>query len=624
MKKVLISGSTGGIGAHLCSALNDCRIFTISRQPSTDSLVYPCDLRVEVPTLKDSSYSIDWIVHLATSYQTKDDVAMLRHLLEFAREHHVKNFVYASSWVIHFPAKPIKQEYVTMKRACEQELDQARDWLNVYIVRPSVVMGDQLLWDRILRKIADVYPLIPGNFTRSFVDVNEVTGTIKGIIEGGIESRTITLLGQRQSLRDMAKRYSTRQGIGKIWLGGGIVLAALFAYLIVGLHSRLAEAILLELLAAWLLGTVALKYLVPEFHEYFAGFKYYRFFPETEDEVISLCYSGNNNIVIKGYDNKAKYYHEKLPAQYTHVVLEHFNKVRSLDLEKHIVSVEAGICFADLLSYLTRHNRWLANYPNYHYITAGACILCPVHGSSIQYPFIADLVQSFRYYDRRKDEVLELSRNDKEFDAITFNSDLLNQIVVLSVDLSISNRVRYRLQTEKADINQLDFVKLFESLDHDKHLEVRVNSLRNGRAYIQTYSSIDYTNASVERKGLQAIKADSIGRKWNLMRRNFVTSIMTQVFSRPYVNFEWFFDREEFKRFWEEIVAQKQTYRFFKLLIRFNSITAPTGNPYYNTVSIDVSVLNTPEMLRRCKRLYEYYRPLEHSGKFRIETLSIR
>lgn len=149
MKNVLISGSTGGIGAHLCSALNDCGIFTISRKAPTDSLVYPCDLTAETPTLKDSSYSIDWIVHLATSYKTKDDLAMLRHLLEFAREHHVKNFIYASSWVIHFPAKPIKQEYVTMKRACEEELERARDWLHVYIVRPSVVLGDQLLWDRI-------------------------------------------------------------------------------------------------------------------------------------------------------------------------------------------------------------------------------------------------------------------------------------------------------------------------------------------------------------------------------------------------------------------------------------------------------------------------------------------
>jgi hypothetical protein len=107
------------------------------------------------------------------------------------------------------------------------------------------------------------------------------------------------------------------------------------------------------------------------------------------------------------------------------------------------------------------------------------------------------------------------------------------------------------------------------------------------------------------------------------MRLNFLTSIMTQIFSRPYVNFEWFFEPEEFKRFWEEIRAQKQTYRFFKLLIRFNTATAPTSNPYYNTVSIDVSVLNTPEMLRRCKRLYDHYKPLEHSGKFRIETWSM-
>src|SRR5215469_1774807 len=212
MKNVLITGSTGGIGKHLCSALRDVqryRVIPLSRHESADSPVYPCDLRVDKPRLKDSSTSIDWIVHLATSYKTKDDLAMLRNLLDFAREHHVENFLYVSSWVIHFPSKPIKQEYVTMKRACERELDQARDWLNVYIVRPSVVVGGDLVWDGVLRKISSFYPLIPRSFTRSFVDISEVSGTIKGIIEGQIHGKTITLLGHRQSLREMAKQYSS-------------------------------------------------------------------------------------------------------------------------------------------------------------------------------------------------------------------------------------------------------------------------------------------------------------------------------------------------------------------------------------------------------------------------------
>jgi hypothetical protein len=623
MTNVLISGSTGGIGEHLCLALKDYRIFTISRRESKDSLVYACDLTVEKPVLKDSSHSIDWIVHLATSYKIKDDLAMLRHLLDFAREHQVKNFVYTSSWVIHFPSKPIKQEYVTMKRACERELDQARDWLNVYIVRPSVVVGGDLVWDSVLRKLAGFYPLIPRSFTRSFVDVSEVSGTIKGIIDGQIQSSRITLLGHRRSLREMAKQYSSRRSTGKLWLVGSILVAALLLCCIVTLHSQLIETILLGLVAAWVLGAAGLTYLLPWVHEYFSGFRYFSFFPHLEEDVVSLCRSQNQNIVIRGYDNKAKYFHERLPALYTNVVLKDFNKVRGLDFEKNQVRVDAGICFVDLLDYLRKHDRWLANYPNYHYITAGACILCPVHGSSIQYPFMADLVESFRYYDRKKDEVIELSRKDREFDSVIFNSALINQMVVLTVDFNVAHRVKYRLQTVQIDVNQLDFVKLFESLEHDKHLEVRVNSLRSGRAYIQTYTSLDFSEGPAAPKGLQAIKADSIGRKWNLIRRNFVTKIIAQAMSRPYVNFEWFFDHKEFERFWEEIVAQRQMYRFYKLLIRFNMTTALTVNPYYNTISIDVMVVNTPEMLRRCKKLYEHYRPLEHSGKFRIDRLNI-
>src|SRR5262249_55174288 len=145
----------------------------------------------------------------------------------------------------HFPSKPIKHEYVTMKRACEKELDQARDWLNISIVRPSVVIGGDLVWDGVLRKISSFYPLIPRSFTRSFVDVSEVSGTIKGIIEGQIQGNRITLLGHRQSLREMAKRYSSRQSITRFGLVGSFLLAALFLCCLLALHSWLAETILL-------------------------------------------------------------------------------------------------------------------------------------------------------------------------------------------------------------------------------------------------------------------------------------------------------------------------------------------------------------------------------------------
>ena len=259
-------------------------------------------------------------------------------------------------------------------------------------------------------------------------------------------------------------------------------------YCLLGLHSGAAEIILLGLVAVWALGTAFLKVVVPEIHEYFAGFKSDRFYPETEAEVTSLCHSRNHNIVIKGYDNKAKYYHERLPSPHTHIVLEKFNKVRDLDLANNVVRVEAGICFVDLLSFLKKHNRWLDNYPNYHYITAGACILCPVHGSSIQYPFLADLVESFRYYDRGRDEVIELSRQDERFAAVIFNAALINQIVVLTVDFRVSKRALYQQETLQMHINQLDFVTLFEPLQHDKqvhdkHVEVRVNSLRRDRVH---------------------------------------------------------------------------------------------------------------------------------------------
>jgi hypothetical protein len=240
----------------------------------------------------------------------------------------------------------------------------------------------------------------------------------------------------------------------------------------------------------------------------------------------------------------------------------------------------------------------------------------------MHYPFIADLVESFRYYDREKDEVVALSRKDQEFGSVIFNSALFNKIVVLTIDFTISPLVRYRLHTKKVGVNQLRFTQLFESAEHD-HLAIRVHSLSNAHAHVQSYMTMDFSEESVPQQGLRTFKTDAIGGMWNYMRGNAVIIVVTEGVSRLFLNFEWFFSCEAFESFWQDILMHKQKYRFYKLLIRFNRSAAQTVNPYYNTISLDVMIPHTKTMVRRCKELYEKYKPLEHSGKCRIENLDI-
>jgi len=115
----------------------------------------------------------------------------------------------------------------------------------------------------------------------------------------------------------------------------------------------------------------------------------------------------------------------------------------------------------------------LANYPNYHYISVGASIMVPVHGSSLEYPFMADLVTAFRYYDRDADRVVETVKSDPEFPQLIFNRVKLNRIVILEVELQVCPRQYYQMIPSEQALNSLTFSKN-AYIRFAEHYELRI------------------------------------------------------------------------------------------------------------------------------------------------------
>ena len=167
MANLLITGASGGIGQHLCRFLAQRhQVIRLGRRHSASCPFEPCDLVTEQPRMRSEvdstqhAVNSDWIIHLATTYRVEDDLAMLDNLIKFADDHGIENVLYVSSWVVHFPRRPISASYIEMKRRCEHRLLNS-GIRNPRIIRPSVVVGPGLAWTRILKRLAPFAALIP-------------------------------------------------------------------------------------------------------------------------------------------------------------------------------------------------------------------------------------------------------------------------------------------------------------------------------------------------------------------------------------------------------------------------------------------------------------------------------
>lgn len=565
---------------------------------------------------------------------------MIDHLIEFARQHHCKNFLYFSSWVVHFPERVFSAEYIKMKRHCEQRLRES-GLPNVCILRPSVVLGDGLSWTRILSRIAPFGNWIPKRVTRSFTSIEEVCGQVVRLIDGDSTSTTITVLGKRRPLGEQAiasVQNTTDQTRPFRFLDPVYVRILIAGVLSISLTAAWwsSSAILLAcaLALVGLLGITFLPRVVATtaswVSDYFAGFAVRTFQPESERDLLSLAQECNTDIRIRGYDNQGLYFLNPGGLRSTTVSLRKLDQVIELDTNRNVVHVQAGIHFGTLLRFLESHGKWLANYPNYHFISVGACIATPVHGSNLAFPFIADLVESVRVYDRNRDRVLSVGPNDELFHRLIFSPETLRGSVILSAELRITDRQKYVLNSRSVPVENLkfDFTDgriLGQSNDVNQescqHSEVRINAPSSSHATIQSYRQVS-DPSECEKRGdneLLSIKADSIGRKWNLLQSNAVTSACTSSIARGFLNFEWFFSPEDFETFWKALHVGKSRPGFYKLLIRYNRVNQHLSTPFHGTISIDITVLNHPWARRRGVELYQQFRPLEHRGKYSIE-----
>jgi len=620
---ILMTGGTGGIGAHLEEKLAlRYKILSASRSASPGGIEERNSriVSVQVDLTDDKALSkipekkIEWIVHLATTYNVKKDKAMVANLLRLAAERNIPNICFFSSWVVSFPSRLVMEPYLKMKGQCENLI---KDFCNkngkhYFIVRPSVVIGENLSWSRTLNRLWYVRQLIPRNMFRCWISIDHVAAAVdhhlKAVEEKRGESRVMQLLGERESLFHATH---TRTVSSTLWRPIQDDVASILLWLVAPL------TFIFRMLMYMILTVVSW------FSTYLNSFYIQHFRPTDIEEFLSF-FNSYNNCLVSGAENMLLWHYTPpwiIEQKKILVTTRGLNKIHKITSET--VVCDAGVTMAELLKALKKENLTITTYPNYHNISLGACVAVPVHGHSHQFATVATLINSIKVFDIDTQKCKVLKKGTKEFKNLIFNTN--NNTLVLQVDIQpcpleefVKTRKRLDFVTSTPDvlIKNAKFGDSCEVRMYVPVLDVFLGSMPGvlkktpmikGLLLTATVwnkrnkkgGGVVESSGSLDEKSLRPDSSDVSGKleiekvKGDINWKRYVeksTKFLWSLGSKLIMNTEWFFTEEEFIVFWK--YYQKNWWRFgwYKILIRHCKADEFPHSPCYqrNVYAIDI------------------------------------
>lgn len=624
-----MTGSTGGIGHHLENKLREqFNILRVTRNPRGDTPEDVEELKLDltgndltsIPT--DRKY--EWIMHLATTYNVKQDQKMMDNLLELSKKIDIPNICFFSSWVVTFPKKRLELSYIKMKAECEAQLKSfcSEHGKHHLIVRPSCVLGENLGWSRALSRLWYVRQLIPRNMFRCFIPIeqinNAVANHVKAVRSGKTtESQAMNLLGERETLfqATISRTQNTTNALTPI--------STILVWLLFPMTFVLRLIIFLTLFVASCFST------------YLNSFYVLTFTPETQEELIGY-FNPYNNCMVSGAENMLLWHYTPpwiVRTKKFLVCTRGLNRVLSISPTR--VVCESGIVFRELLRALTEENLILTTYPNYHDISIGACIAGPVHGHSHKNATVASVVLDVKVFHIPSQTVKVIKKGSKEFKDMMFNTG--GDLLVLEVGLSpcpIQEFVKSRKQLDFLTTTPEALIKHSQSGDSCE-IRMFVPPLDSAPPAIRsmlrclpvvkglmltatTWSRKDVAMESAEWKN-NGMKLEVEKVKGDINWRSLVESSTKSLWSlgsKFIMNTEWFFNEDQMIKFWK--FYQKNWYKlgWYKLLIRHCKADDFPHSPCYKENVYAVDIITLRYQRRYLAELMPKFSKCMHPSKF--------
>ena len=391
------------------------------------------------------------------------------------------------------------------------------------LFRPGFVQSHSSWTGRLLRAFACLAPLVPRRFRSCCVNGEELFAELEREADTPPRGfRTYTLLGPNRPWRDRLQEIQS----------GGIVHRAITA------AATVASWLLLGSLLGVLFGL--LVRVVPRLRP----LNFDTLWPESNRELLALYNPYNTrHVKVVGYNNGVVHFGQRHPDKtvVSTVRCNQFARVRG-----GVARFDAGVTVHQAAAVLARVGKEFHVVPNYSYVSLGTSFFVPIHGSAGDYSTMADTIVKVLLYDPVEDRFLAATREELTFGHYLYN--LGRDVLLLRLSIRVKEKSRYFLRQQTlADPASGELLAALHDAEAS-NVEIRKAKAANPATTVTWY----YTRSIREDGDTLELPRDSLGRLWDRLEENPVTSALFHGLTRRFAHHvELFLTPDDFAAFWE-------------------------------------------------------------------------
>jgi hypothetical protein len=451
----------------------------------------------------------------------------------------------------------------------------------VVVFRPGHILSRNSLASTRLRRFSFNSPVIPQRFRTCCIKGEELFAAIEKERRAAASrrgTRVLTLLGPNRPWREWLWEQRTTGLMNRCLT----FFCSLLSFLLIGHFVGILFSFLAwrrPKLRSWSFDTLH---------------------PGSFSELLALCNKYSyQHVKVVGYNNGVVHFGQHYPGK-TIVSTTRCNRVVLREVRGGAsppcfqLKADCGATIRNAIDFLAATGKELPVVPNYSYVCLGTTFFVPIHGSASEFSTVADTITRVLLYDPSRDRLLLAARNQTDFQEYVYN--LKAEVLLLRLYLRVTAKSHYFVQkTLKQKPSATD---LLSDLRDSRAANVEVRKARASAKEV-TVSRFFKDQGDVS-FGLLELPRDKLGRLWDRLEENQVTSFLMHALTRHFAfHLELFFTDDEFKVFWET----HRNLPLRKLQLRYIKRDVMPHSPFrdHDCVAVDLF------MLRRHRRRFLAY-----------------
>ncbi len=421
-----------------------------------------------------------------------------------------------------------------------------------------------------LRRFGFAYPLLPRRLRSCFVREAELSAAIETARHTPTARRLVTLLGPNRPWRDVLHEHRPKG----VWSACLTAICFLLSLLLVG-H---VAALLLDLLARWRTSLRAWNFDILR--------------PKSFEELLAL-YNPHNfrHVKVVGYNNGIVHFGHRYPGK-TVVSTVFCNRIVRTNAD--VIKADCGATIRKATDFLAADDQELFVLPNYSYVCLGTAFFVPIHGSAADFTTVAETIVKALLYDPVSDRFILATCDEPAFRANVYN--MASNLLVLRLWIRVKPKAKYFVYQQT--LENAGSEQLLDALRDTTATNVEIRKTNAGSTNVQV--SKYYKAANETQSAVLEIPRDSLGRLWDRLEENALTSFLMHALTRWLAwHVELFFTPEELAIFWNT----HQSLPLKKIQLRYIRRDGLPNSPFRDRDCVSVDMF----MFRWGRQKFEAY-----------------